>query len=100
MKKGYCIVLLDVADQDLYAEYVVRATETETSHGGRALVAADVEHVAEGEWPAERIIVLEFPSLERARAWYSDPRYAELVPLRQKATQSVVLFVEGFLDED
>lgn len=100
MKKGYCIVLLDVADQDLYAEYVARATETEAIHGGRALVAADIEHVVEGEWPAERIIVLEFPSLESARAWYSDPRYAELVPLRHRATQSVMVFVEGFLDED
>ena len=100
MKKGYCIVLLEVADQDLYAEYAERATEIEASHGGRALVAADVEHVVEGEWPSKRIVVLEFPSLQDAQAWYSDPRYAALIPLRKQAAESTVLLVGGFLEED
>lgn len=100
LQKGYCIVLLDVIDRDLYAEYAQRATEIEAAHGGRALVAADAVHVAEGSWPSERVVVLEFPSLQAARDWYTDPEYADLIPMRQRATNSSVLFVEGFLDRD
>lgn len=100
MKKGYCIVLLDVADHELYNEYVARATAIENVYGARALVATAAEEVMEGPWPASRVVVLEFPSLQAAREWYADPAYAELIPMRHKATRSVVLLVEGFLGED
>lgn len=96
MKRGYCIVLLDVANQSLYAEYARRATEIEARHGGRALAVADAVNVMEGVWPSQRVVVLEFPSLEAAHQWYADPEYAELIPLRQEATKSAILIVEGF----
>ncbi len=96
MNKGYVIVLLDVKDQDLYAEYVKQATITEAKHGGRALVVADALEVIEGDWPAERVVVLEFPSIHAARDWYRDPEYAALIGTRQRATNSAMLFVEGF----
>lgn len=97
MKKGYAIILLDVHDQGLYADYARRATEIEDRHGGQPLVVCDAEEVVEGEWPAERVVVLEFPSLDHARAWYNDPEYQDLIPLRREATSSQILFVEGFL---
>ena len=100
MKKGYCIILLDVEDDDLYVEYAHRATEIEAKYGGRALVAADVDDVIEGEWPSQRVVVLEFPSLAMAKRWYSDPDYSELILLRQRATRSTQLFVEGFGEAD
>jgi uncharacterized protein (DUF1330 family) len=93
---AYAIVLLDVRDADLYARYAREATEIEARHGGRALVAADAAEVMDGSWPSERVVVLEFPSLEQARAWYADPGYQALLPLRHRATESRVLFVEGF----
>lgn len=96
MAKGYVVVLLDVVDADLYVEYARRATEIESRYGAVALVAATAAEVVEGEWPAERIVVLEFPSLDAAREWYRDPDYQELIPLRHQATESRVLLVEGF----
>ena len=50
----------------------------------------------EGDWPAERVVVLEFPSMHAVRDWYRDPEYAALIELRQRATTAAVLFVEGF----
>ena len=50
----------------------------------------------EGVWPSQRVVVLEFPSLEAAHQWYADPEYAELIPLRREATKSAILIVEGF----
>ena len=94
--KGYAVVLLDVLDSDLYLEYAARATEIEARYGGRPIVVGDVAEVVEGNWPAERLVILEFPSLEQARAWYKDPEYQALIPLRRQATQSRVLFIDGF----
>jgi uncharacterized protein (DUF1330 family) len=97
MKKGYAVILLDVRDLDLYIEYARRATEIEARHGGKPLVVSNVEETVEGSWPSQRVVVLEFPSINDARAWYDDPDYRELIPLRHQATDSSIVFVEGFL---
>jgi uncharacterized protein (DUF1330 family) len=94
------VVLLDVEDHDLYTEYARSATEIEARHGGHPVMVGDAAEVAEGDWPAQRIVVLEFPSLDHARAWYTDPDYQLLIPLRRRATKSRVLFIEGFTAGD
>ncbi|MCP3994796.1 MAG: DUF1330 domain-containing protein [bacterium] len=97
MAKAYVVVLLDVKDQDLYVEYAKRATEIEDRHGGRAIVAAEVSEIAEGAWPSERLVVLEFPTMDHARAWYEDPEYQTLIPMRRAATDSTLAFVPGYV---
>ena len=96
--KGYAIVLLDVTDRDRYAAYARAATEIEARHGGRPLAVGDAHEVVEGEWPTERTVILEFPSIDAARAWYSDPDYQPLIELRRGATVSRILFMEGLPD--
>ena len=98
MKKGYAIVLLDVVDDELYLEDARRATEIEACHGGHPLVVGDADEVVDGSWPTQRVVVLEFPSIDAARAWYADPEYQDIIPLRRRATTSSVLLIEGFLD--
>jgi len=97
--KGYAVVLLDVLDQEIYVDYGRRATTIESRYGGKPLVASDVNEVVEGEWPSERVVILEFPSIEQARAWYADPDYQELIAMRHQATVSSIAFVGGFLEE-
>ncbi|MDJ0665571.1 MAG: DUF1330 domain-containing protein [Acidimicrobiia bacterium] len=97
MNKGYAIVLLDVEDRELYVEYGRKSTEIEERYGGKSLIASDANEVVDGTWPAQRVVVLEFPDIEKARGWYSDPDYRQLIPLRHEATESAVLLVEGFL---
>ena len=96
MPKGYAVVLLDVCDADLYVEYAKQATAIEARFGGRPIVVGDAADVVEGTWPAERIVILEFPSLRQARAWYTDPEYETLIPLRHQAARSQILLIEGF----
>ena len=80
---------------DLYGEYARKATAIETRYGGRPIVVGDATEVVDGTWPARRIVILEFPSLDHAREWYSDPEYQMLIPLRHVATDSRVLLIEG-----
>ena len=99
-RKGYVLVLVDVHDAGAYAEYARRATELEARHGGRTLVAGAAADVIEGPWPSERTVVLEFPSIDHARAWYDDPDYRDVLALRHEAADSRILFVEGFRPGD
>jgi glutathione S-transferase len=41
------------------------------------------------------IIILQFPSMADAKAWYGSPAYQAAVPYRQKAADYNVVFVEG-----
>jgi uncharacterized protein (DUF1330 family) len=41
------------------------------------------------------VVVLEFPSMEQARAWYRDPDYAPLIKLRQGGSDVELVLVEG-----
>ena len=45
--------------------------------------------------PADRLVVLEFPSMEQARAWYDSPEYQEVAPIRQAASRGRAVIVEG-----
>ena len=100
MRKGYVIVLLDVVDRALYVEYAKRATEIEVRYGGRPLVVGDANEVGKGSWPAARTVILEFPLIDQARAWYSDPDYQAIIPMRHDAAISHILFIEGFADTE
>jgi uncharacterized protein (DUF1330 family) len=97
MKKGYVVVLLDVRDRARYREYAEKATEIEARYGAVPLVVTDADDVVEGSWPTERVVILEFPSMDAVRAWYSDPDYQGIISLRHEGTVSKILFAEGFL---
>lgn len=49
----------------------------------------------EGAWQPARLVVLEFPSVERARPWWASPEYAAAKALRQRSAQTEMLLIEG-----
>jgi uncharacterized protein (DUF1330 family) len=49
----------------------------------------------EGDWQVHRLVVIEFPSMEALKAWYSSPEYAPLLAMRQPAATNHVVAVEG-----
>ncbi|HEY2672807.1 MAG TPA: DUF1330 domain-containing protein, partial [Rugosimonospora sp.] len=50
----------------------------------------------EGSWPSERrLVIVEFPSMQRAREWYSSPEYAVALAVRQDALARRLLLVES-----
>jgi uncharacterized protein (DUF1330 family) len=97
---AYIIVDITITDPDAYREYAhqVGATaETIEQYGGRSIVAGATSQpqVLEGDWKPTRILVLEFPSVEQARAWYDSPEYAAIRGLRQRASDSRLILVQG-----
>ena len=51
--------------------------------------------VLEGSWDPKRLVVLEFESMEQAKAWYDSPEYADLKKLRQSASIGKLIFASG-----
>lgn len=91
---GYLIAEIEVTDPDLYADYTPLAGSTVAAHGGRFIVRGGETVDLEGTAP-RRFVVIEFPSLERARAWYDSAEYQEAAAVRQAASRGRLFLVEG-----
>ena len=84
-----------VRDQDALIEYRRRNTDAVANHGGRFLARGGEVEVLEGEWEPQRLVVLEFESVGRAKEWYDSPEYAPLKQLRDEVAVTEFVVVEG-----
>src|SRR4029077_5483183 len=62
-------------------EYLERIQATMDPYSGRFLVHGGDVEVLEGSWPGT-LVILEFPSVDEAGAWYRSDAYAEILPMR------------------
>jgi len=92
---AYVIVNIDVKDPVRYEDYKRQAGPTVTAYGGRFVVRGGAAEVLEGSWEPKRIVVLEFPSMARAREWIDSPEYAPARRLRHETAESEMILVEG-----
>ena len=92
---AYVVVNIRVKDPDLYAEYARGAPGTVERFGGRYLARGGAVDVREGSWSPERLVILEFPDVDAARAWYGSDEYAELRAVRERASQGELVITEG-----
>lgn len=91
-------VISDVVglDPELVARYRELAQASITQYDGRypTGVGNAIDHV-EGDWEPQNIVLLAFPSMERAREWYASPEYAEALEVRRTALRRNLIFVAG-----
>ena len=92
---AYLVVNIDVRDPERYAEYVKRVPATIAQYDGKYLARGGRAETLEGEWTPKRVVVLEFPSYERARQWWTCEEYRELKELRRSASVGNIILVEG-----
>ena len=64
-------------------------------YGGKYLVRGGKTEVGEGTWQPKRMIVLEFETMERLKAWYNSMEYAPLMAMRLKAARTNAVMLEG-----
>jgi uncharacterized protein (DUF1330 family) len=93
---AYVISEVEMLDETQGRRYRELAAGSIARHGGRYLVRGAAPVVAEGNWPANtRIVIVEFPTMERLQAWYTSADYAEALAVRQAALNRRLLFVDG-----
>jgi uncharacterized protein (DUF1330 family) len=92
---AYVVVQIDVKDAVAYEDYRRLATPTVSAYGGRYIVRGGPSEILEGSWQPRRLVVLEFPTAERARAWWRSPEYAPAKAIRQRSAETEMLLIEG-----
>lgn len=92
---AYVIVNVDTKHPQEYERYKQMAQETVAQYGGRYLVRGGRMEVLEGAWQPTRIVILEFPSYEKAREWWHSAEYAPAKDLRQQLSTTDMLLVDG-----
>ena len=93
---AYVLVDVEVLEPEPYQAYVRGVPATLTAYGGRFLVRGGATETLEGDWSPRRVVVLEFPSAERAKAWHASPEYAAILPIRHRHARTRFLtVVEG-----
>lgn len=75
-------------------EYLARIQGTLDPFHGRFLVHGPPAEVVEGSWPGSMVLI-EFPGLAEARAWYASAAYQEILRLRTDHIEGDVVLVEG-----
>jgi uncharacterized protein (DUF1330 family) len=93
---AYAIGRLDMRDPSWAQEYGPKTAALVAKYGGRYLVRGGHMERLEGAGKLPSLmVVLEFPSMEQAKAWYNDPEYAPLIKLRQTGADLDFILVEG-----
>ena len=93
---AYIIAELTIRDGSYLQEYRATTVPLIRKHGGRQIVGGAPVAKLEGERaPPDRIVVIEFPSLDHARAFHADPDFQPMIALRQAHTVSELLLADG-----
>lgn len=91
---AYYVSEFEVNDPEGIKPYSAQVDSTFKPFGGHYVVRGGQVNSLEGE-PGKRIVMIAFPSLEQAQAWYDSPTYRAIRPIRFKSAKSRVYIVEG-----
>jgi len=91
----YMIVEITVKNSELYSRYVAQVPQVVDKYGGRYLIRGGRATPLSGNWNPERIILLEFETVEQLRKCFESREYLEIAPLREQSTTSKSIVVEG-----
>jgi uncharacterized protein (DUF1330 family) len=94
-KKGYVIAQIDVTNAQQYGEYAKRSPDIIAKYGGRFVARAGRTVTLEGPAARSRVVIIEYPSFERAQAFFESPEYQQIKKLREGAANAQFILVEG-----
>ena len=92
---AYMLVDNRVIDQEDFNEYIEKIPNVVAAYGGRFLARGGAIQVVEGDYTPERVVVIEFESLEQANAYANSPEYLELSVIRNRSTRTSTIIVDG-----
>ena len=93
--RAYLISDITVTDPAQYEEYKKLSTLAMQAHGAEVCIRGGAMQVLEGDWSPQRVVVLKFPSVEHARAFYDSPEYTKARAARAGAATMRMIVVEG-----
>jgi uncharacterized protein (DUF1330 family) len=95
LPSAYILANVDVTDPQQYEQYKKLSTLAMQAHGAEVCVRGGAVQVLEGDWKPGRTVLLKFPSVEKARAFYDSPEYAAARKAREGAAVMRMVLIEG-----
>ena len=92
---AYVIADVKVEDPAQYEDYRKMVPATIAAYGGRFIARGGRTEVLEGEWRPNRVVIIEFDSVERAKEWWASEEYRAARDLRQRTSTGSLIVVEG-----
>ena len=92
----YLVGNIDIHDREGYSKYEAGFMEVFQKFNGKLLAVDENQKTIEGEWPATRTVIIEFPSKDDAMAWYESDAYQNLKQHRLDASSGDSVLVAGF----
>jgi uncharacterized protein (DUF1330 family) len=92
---AYLINDMEVTDPVAFEQYRQLSPATVALYGGRFLARGGATQTLDGQWSPKRLVILEFSSAERAKAWFDSPEYATARALRERSARSNIIVTEG-----
>ena len=92
---AYIVALVDITNPAAYDEYRKLAGPAMLKYGGKFLARGGRLEVLEGKFAGGRVVVAEYPTIERAKEFYNSPEYTEARAKRAGAADMLMLVVEG-----
>lgn len=93
---SYVYAQVEIVDREGFRGYTALFAPTLQPFAGRVLAVSDAPDVLEGPWPDGRSVLLEFPTAEKARAWYESDGYQEISVIRRKNSTASMVVLPGF----
>ncbi len=84
-----------IIDKHKYDEYIRRAPQTIHKFAGRYLVRGGQVKFLAGKWKPERLIIIEFQTMQEFEGWWNSPEYAAVAPLREQGAETNAIVIEG-----
>jgi uncharacterized protein (DUF1330 family) len=95
----YVIVTIkQVKDSDTFQHYARLVKPLIERHGGRYLAIVRDPEIRDGQWPFVRTVIVGFPSVDAAHAWYDSPEYREIIPPRQRGIDANIVIVRDLAE--
>jgi len=92
---AYVVVQAEVTDWDKFGEYLKETPLVIARHGGKYIVRGGEMVILEGDSQNKRVVIIEFPSLQKAKEWYHSEEYQRVKSLRQGAATGSLIALDG-----
>ena len=92
---AYVVAEVEVTDPAEFEAYRKGVPAAVAAYGGRYLARGGAVEPLEGGWAPKRMVILEFPSMVQAKAWYASAEYRDLKALRQRTATTRAVLLEG-----
>lgn len=93
---AYILARVDVTDMTRYQAYMKLTPGVIAQHGGRFLVRGGAKETVEGPEETSRVVLIEFPSMEKARGFFHSPEYQKIKETRIGAATAQFVVLDGY----